>query len=274
MQARAAPVNRPAAKMAARIAWLRAFAAIELDLGRVYCITMAVVQRMMSGQGSEMKLDMTDTAMTAMRHAMVASQLRTNAVSDVRVITAMNTVPREAFLPATAAPLAYRDTAVPLGHGRAQNPPIATGRLLTQAGLRPGDHVLLIGAAGGYTAAVLSHLVRSVVAVEADAALADFARDALAAFDTVTVVEGPLAAGHAGAAPYDVLLIDGAVEAIPDALVDQVAIGGRVVTGLNDRGVTRLAAGRRSAGGFGLSDFADSDCVVLPGFARPRVFTF
>ena len=221
-----------------------------------------------------MKLNLLDSDMVAMRHAMVASQLRTNAVSDARVVAAMDGVPREAYLPEAVGALAYRDTAVPIAHGRAQNVPIATGRLLTAAELRATDHVLLIGAAGGYTAAVLGRLVASVVAVESDVALAALARAALADSANVTLVEGPLEVGHAASAPYDVLVIDGAVESLPDALIEQVAVGGRVVSGIADRGVTRLSAGRRTAGGFGLLDFADIDCVALPGFARPRTFTF
>jgi len=221
-----------------------------------------------------MKLNMRDSDAAAMRHAMVASQLRTNAVSDARVVAAMDTVAREAFLPTELASVAYRDTAVPLGAGRAQNLPIATGRLLNQAELRPRDRVLLIGAAGGYTAALLAKLVAEIVAVESDPTLAAFAQVALANVATVTLIEGPLEVGHAIGAPYDVLVIDGAVEAVPDALVAQVAIGGRVVAGILDRGVTRLSAGRRTAGGFALLDFADVDCVRLPGFAPPRTFTF
>jgi len=221
-----------------------------------------------------MKLNMRDSDSVAMRHTMVASQLRTNAVSDVRVVAAMDTVAREAFLPTELASVAYRDTAVPLGAGRAQNVPIATGRLLNQAELRPSDRVLLIGAAGGYTAALLAKLVAEIVAVESDPTLAAFARVALANVATVTLIEGPLEVGHAIGAPYDVLVIDGAVEVVPDALVAQVAIGGRVVAGILDRGVTRLSAGRRTAGGFALLDFADVDCVSLPGFARPHTFTF
>ncbi|MDB5674637.1 MAG: protein-L-isoaspartate O-methyltransferase [Sphingomonas bacterium] len=210
----------------------------------------------------------------AMRHAMVASQLRTNAVSDARVVAAMALVPREAFLPGDVAALAYRDTAVPLAHGRAQNVPIATGKLLTAAELRADDRVLLIGAAGGYTAAVLAELVADVVAVEVDPLLAGAARTALTGTPGVTLVEGPLEAGHAASAPYDALIVDGAVEQLPDALIAQVKVGGRVVSGLADRGITRLASGRRSEGGFALLPFADVDCVVLPGFARPRSFTF
>jgi protein-L-isoaspartate(D-aspartate) O-methyltransferase len=208
-----------------------------------------------------------------MRHAMVASQLRTNAVSDPRIVAVMARVPREAFLPEDVRGIAYRDTAVPLGRGRFQNVPIATGRLLTEAYLLPADRVLLIGAAGGYTAAVLAGLVAEVVAVESDPALAALAREALAAYPNVTLVEGPLEAGHAGTA-YDVLMIDGSVEHVPEALVTQLATGGRAVAGIADRGITRLAAGRKTAGGFALLDFADIDCVPLPGFARPKTFTF
>lgn len=228
----------------------------------------------MCDEDGMMIIDAIDSSAILMRRAMVASQLRPNAVSDERVVAAMDAVPREAFLPGEAASMAYRDVALPVGRGRAQNVPIATGRLLTAAQLRPLDTVLLIGAVGGYTAAVLSRLVQSVVAVECDAALVAFAHTALAGYANVTVVEGPLEAGHAAAAPYDVLIVDGAIERMPDALVEQVAIGGRVASGLVDRGVTRLATGRRSAGGFGLVDFADIDCVVLPGFAQPRSFTF
>lgn len=209
-----------------------------------------------------------------MRQAMVTSQLRTSAVDDARLVAAMARVARERFVPEAARDLAYRDTAIPLGRGRALNPPMATGRLLTEAYLRAGDRVLLIGAATGYTAAVLALLVREIVAVEADAVLAAMARTALAATPSIRLVEGPLAAGDPTGAPYDVIVVDGAVEDVPTALLDQLGIGGRVVSGLIDRGVTRLASGRRSERGFGLAGFADAECVVLPGFARPRAFTF
>ncbi|WP_242115422.1 protein-L-isoaspartate O-methyltransferase family protein [Sphingomonas lacusdianchii] len=221
---------------------------------------------------------MTDSNQTrpdfeAMRHAMVVSQLRTSAVSDPRVVDAMGDVPREAFVPSAQAALAYRDAPLPLGGGRAINPPLITGRLLVAADIRPTDRVLLIGAAMGYAAAVAARLAGSVVALEEDAGLAGAARDAIA--DTkVTVVEGPLNAGWAEGAPYDVIIIDGAIEQVPDAVAGQLAPGGRLATGLVDRGVTRLALGRRSEGGFGVVDFADLECVVLPGFARPKTFQF
>lgn len=214
------------------------------------------------------------TTYEVMRHAMVASQLRTNAVNDTRVVAAMTQVPREAFLPADARSLAYRDSLINIGHGRSINLPMATGRLLTEAYLERGDRVLLIGAAGGYTAALLSGIVAEVVAVESHPALAQDARAALAGYGNVRVVEGPLPEGHAADAPYDVLLIDGAVEEVPAALIEQVRVGGRIATGLIENGVSRLATGRRTEGGFGLQPFADVDCTVLPGFERPRSFRF
>ena len=214
------------------------------------------------------------TSFDAMRHAMVQSQLRTNAVNDPRVVTAMARVPREAFVPQAVRSMAYRDTAVPIGNGRYINVPMATGKLLTEAYLTPGDRVLLIGAAGGYTAAVLAELVASVVAVESDPDLAAHARQALTGIARVELVEGPLEQGHAARAPYDVLIVDGAVEALPATLADQLAPGARIATGLIEHGVSRLATGRTVSGGFGLTAFADSDCVALPGFARPRGFAF
>lgn len=215
-----------------------------------------------------------DISFEAMRHAMVQSQLRTNAVNDPRVVTAMARVPREEFVPESTRRLAYRDTAVAIGNGRYLNLPIATGKLLTEAYLEPTDKVLLIGAAGGYTAAVLSGLVRSVVAVESDADLAAHARAALAGYGNVELVEGPLDQGHQAGGPYDVLIVDGCVEVIPESLVGQVTPGGRVVTGLRERGVSRLASGRTIKGAFGLRAFADVDCVALPGFSAPRSFAF
>jgi protein-L-isoaspartate(D-aspartate) O-methyltransferase len=215
-----------------------------------------------------------DISFEAMRHAMVQSQLRTNAVNDPRVVTAMGRVPREAFVPEDARRLAYRDTAVAIGNGRYLNLPIATGKLLTEAYLEPTDRVLLIGAAGGYTAAVLSGLVRSVVAVESDTDLAAHALVALAGYGNVELVEGPLEQGHQAGAPYDVLIVDGCVELLPESLVGQVAPGGRFVIGLRERGVSRLASGRAIKGAFGLRAFADVDCVALPGFSAPRGFAF
>lgn len=209
-----------------------------------------------------------------MRRAMVSSQLRPNAVNDPRVVAAMAVVPRERFVPAEVRAVSYRDAPLPLGEARWLNVPTATGRLLTQAYLRPTDRVLLIGAATGYAAAVLAELVAEVTAVEVSPALAATVREALAATPNVALVEGPLNEGAPGTEGHDVLFVDGAVEELPVALTAQLAPDARVVTGLSDRGVLRLASGRRVGDRFGLQPFADQDCVVLPGFSRPSGFRF
>lgn len=216
---------------------------------------------------------MTEHNFEQMRRAMVVSQLRTTGVSDPRVVAAMGAVPRERFVPADRAGVAYADVLVPLGAGRMLNPPVALGRLLTEAQPRPSDRALVVGAATGYSAAVLSRLAGSVVAVEDDRELLQTARTALAG-SAIEVVEAPLAGGHADGAPYDLILIDGAVEAVPEALIAQLVDGGRLAAALLDDGVTRLAIGRRAGAGFGMTAFSDTAAAILPGFAKPRTFTF
>jgi protein-L-isoaspartate(D-aspartate) O-methyltransferase len=216
---------------------------------------------------------MSDYDFEHMRRAMVASQLRTTGVADARVLAAVGEVARERFVPEARVPLAYADALVPLGNGRELNPPMATARLLSEAGPRGHERAMVIGAATGYSAALLEKLCASVVAVEEDAALAAFARGALAGTD-VELVEGPLAEGHRAGAPYDLVLIDGAVEFVPDAIVAQVAEGGKIAAVVIDRGVTRLGVGRKVAGTFGLTIFTDGAAAILPGFVKPRTFSF
>lgn len=216
---------------------------------------------------------MTEQNYQAMRRAMVESQLRTVGVSDPRVIAAMDSVPREDFAPSGRRATAYADACIPLGNGRALNPPMTLGLLLTEAKLAGDERVLLIGAATGYAAAVAARLSASVVALEEDAALAATARTALTG-SGVTLVEGPLATGHAAGAPYDLVLIDGAVEQLPATIVEQVADGGRIATGLIEQGVTRLAVGRVVGGAVGFVTFADAAIAPLPGFSAPRGFSF
>lgn len=204
---------------------------------------------------------------------MVASQLRPNNVNDPAVVAAMDAVPREAFVPADRAVLAYIDVAVPLGEGRALNPPLATGRLLTEARLRAGEKLLIVGAATGYAAALAARLGAEVIALESSPTLLDSAHAGLAG-SSATVVAGPLTAGWEKGAPYDVILIDGAIEQLPPAIVAQLKLGGRLVCGLIEGGVTRLAHGIRSGGGFSMLAFADADAVRLPGFETPSGFKF
>ena len=216
---------------------------------------------------------MTEQNFEQMRRAMVASQLRTTGVNDPRVVAAMGAVPRERFVPPERCALAYADALVPLGGGRALNPPMALGRMLTEPHLRGDEKALVIGAATGYSAAVLARLAGAVTALEEDAGLIAFAREALAGID-VELVEGPLTEGHAAGAPYDFILIDGAVEHVPQAIVDQIADGGEFALALVDEGVTRLCVGRVVAGAFGTNAVSDAAAAMLPGFEKPRGFSF
>ena len=216
---------------------------------------------------------MTEHNFEHMRRAMVASQLRTTGVNDPRVIAAMGAVPRERFVPGDRVPVAYADALVPLGNGRDLNTPMSLGRMLTEAAPRPEDRALVIGAATGYAAAVLAELVASVVAVEEDPELLAVAREALDG-RKVKLVEGPLTKGYKAGAPYDLILIDGAVEFVPDAIVAQLAEHGRLAAALLDRGVARISIGRRGGAGFGMASVSDAASAVLPSFLKPRAFTF
>jgi protein-L-isoaspartate(D-aspartate) O-methyltransferase len=210
----------------------------------------------------------------AMREAMVASQLRTTAVSDPRIVAAMQAVPREAFVPEDRRALAYVDVPVSLGGGRSLNSPMATGRMLNEAAIREDDVVLLVGAATGYCAAVLAGLVASVVALESDEGLAALAKNALMNQKNVTVVTGPLAQGWAKTGPYSLVFVDGAIEAMPEALVKQLKEGGRMVAAVIDQGVSRLSTGVKAVDAVVLRPFAEAEVVPLPGFDRPKAFSF
>jgi protein-L-isoaspartate(D-aspartate) O-methyltransferase len=205
----------------------------------------------------------------AARLAMVENQLRPQGVTDPRVLDAMAVVERERFLPIHTRPLAYVDRAVAIGDGRFLAAPAVLGQLLTQMTPEPGQRALVVGAGSGYSAAVLKHIGLEVVAVETSAALIDQAREV-----GIEVVKGQLQAGHRQGAPYDQILIDGAIEEIPDAIVDQLAEGGRLGTAITDRGITRLIVGRKSGIAFGYLSLADAGVPALPGFARPKAFTF
>ena len=216
---------------------------------------------------------MTEHNFEHMRKAMIASQLRTTGVNDPAVLAAIGEVARERFVPAERVALAYADTVVPLKDGRDLNSPMALGRLLTELAPQQGERALVIGAATGYAAAVMARLTGSVVAVEEDAELAGAARQALAGTG-VELVEAPLIAGAPQGAPYDVILIDGAVEFMPQAIVEQLKDGGRLAASILEDGVTRLAIGRRAGEGFGMASVSDAAAAVVPGFLKPRTFTF
>ncbi|HEV2597576.1 protein-L-isoaspartate O-methyltransferase [Sphingopyxis sp.] len=208
-----------------------------------------------------------------MRSAMIDSQLRTNDVIDPAVVGAMASVPREAHVPAALASVAYMDRAIALDHGRALNPPLVTGRMLVAAAVRPGMRVLLVGSATGYTAALLALLGAEVHAVEEQGELMASAQAAVAN-ENIRWIEGPLAAGVPDAAPFERIIIEGAIEVLPDTLAAQLAEGGRLVAAQREGAVTRLVQGVKTGGVVPLRSFADMDVAPLPGFAAPAGFQF
>lgn len=205
----------------------------------------------------------------AARQAMVNGELRPQGVNDPLVIDAMARVPREAFVPDRNRQLAYADRSVSIGEGRMLAPPVAIGLLLTAMALRPGQRALVIGSGSGYSAAVLVAIGLQVTAVESSAELAALAQ----AQGIKTIIADP-EEGFAPAGPYEVILVDGAVDHLPDAIVDQLEDGGVIGFALLDRGVSRLTIGRKAGGALGLRTIADSAVPPLPGFKRPRTFTF
>jgi protein-L-isoaspartate(D-aspartate) O-methyltransferase len=207
----------------------------------------------------------------AARRHMVDSQLRTNGVTTPWVVQAMGRVPREPFLPAGRQATAYHDRSIDLGNGRMLNPPLASAQLLQAAEISPDDKVLLIGCSSGYLAALLAGQAGKLVAVESDANLAAAARSNVAGLE---LVENALAEGASATAPYDAIIIDGAIEQLPAAIEAQLAEDGRIVTGLIEGPVRRLATGTKHGGRIALRTFADLEVAPLPGFERTKEFVF
>ncbi len=205
----------------------------------------------------------------AARAAMVDSQLRPQGVTDLAVLQAMGSLPREQFVADASRPLAYADRAVAIGPGRFLAAPAVLGQLLMEMIPLPGQRALVVGAGTGYSAAVLGAMGLDVVALESVPELATKAREL-----GIEIAEGPLEAGHKKGAAYDRILIDGAVEVIPEAIIAQLADGGRLATALVDRGITRLIVGRKAGGAFGYVSIGDAGVPALPGFTRPKAFTF
>lgn len=205
----------------------------------------------------------------AARRSMIENQLRPVGVTDRAVLEAMGRVQREQFVPEDSRPLAYADRSLPLGGGRFMPAPAVLGQLLTQMAPREGERALVVGAGTGYSAAVLAAMGCRPTALECSAELAARAREL-----GVRVAEGPLEAGHKAGGPYDLILFDGAVEHLPDAIVGQLADGGRLGAALLERGVVRLIIGQKVSGAYGHLSIGDAGVAPLPGFAKPRVFQF
>lgn len=204
---------------------------------------------------------------------MIDSQLKPCGVVSPRTVGAFHDVAREDFVPDARRGLAYVDAAQPLGWGRELMAPLSLGLLIEEAALQPGERVLLVGASTGYSAALLSHMGADVTAVEPEAALLAVARAKLP--DSVRLVEGPLEAGAPDHAPYDLILIDGAVEFVPQQLIAQLAEGGRLIAILHGSdGVSRAAKGIKHAGIARLEAFGEAAAALLPPFRKVPTFRF
>jgi protein-L-isoaspartate(D-aspartate) O-methyltransferase len=214
------------------------------------------------------------------RRMMVDGQVRTNDVTDLRVQAAMLDVVRERFVPAERQALAYLDLDVRVGTDRQPAryllKPMVLAKLIQAADLDAGDHVLDVGCATGYSSAVLSRMVQSVVALEEDPVLVLAARDALTDLGArnITVTAGRLTDGYPSQAPFDAILLDGATEIVPQVLLGQLKDGGRLVCVLR-RGPVGKATIYRSAGGHvSAHTLFDAAAPLLPGFAKPPEFVF
>ncbi|MCC6890124.1 MAG: protein-L-isoaspartate O-methyltransferase [Hyphomicrobiales bacterium] len=213
------------------------------------------------------------------RRMMVDGQVRTSDVTDPRIIAAMLDLPRERFVPAQKASLAYLDCDLAVTEGSAPRrliKPMVLAKLLQAADIGPNDRALDVGCATGYSSALLARLAARVVALESDATLARQARDNLAAVgaSNIEVATGTLTDGWPAAAPYDVILLNGAAERVPERLLRQLAEGGRLVAVVGRPPASR-AVRYVAAGGCASSvPVFDAVAAPLPGFVEPPAFVF
>jgi protein-L-isoaspartate(D-aspartate) O-methyltransferase len=214
---------------------------------------------------------------TEARDRMVDSQIRPNRVNDPRITSAMRRLPREHFLPAGLTPLAYADEDVPLGNGRVLMQPMAIARLLQLAAPVQGEHALVVGAGVGYGAALLAACGPRVTALEEDPALLALARHALTEVaPEVSLVSGSLSAGWPAGAPYDLILLEGAVTSIPPALGQQLRnSGGRLVTVICTDGRTCQAVlAEATPAGLRAQPMFDCPTPCLPSLLPAPAFAF
>jgi protein-L-isoaspartate(D-aspartate) O-methyltransferase len=209
------------------------------------------------------------------RRAMVDSQVRPSDVTRLPIIEAMLRVPRERFTPKAHRPVAYADAQIPLAPRRVLLDARTFAKMIDAADIAPGDLVLDVGAGWGYSAAVVSRLAAAVVALEELPEAAAAASDLLAALeaDNVIVERGPLAEGAAASGPYDVILIEGGVERVPEALTAQLKDGGRLVAIEVAGPVGRCTVWTRAGDALSARRAFDAMAPVLPGFDVAPAFT-
>jgi protein-L-isoaspartate(D-aspartate) O-methyltransferase len=217
---------------------------------------------------------MTDFA--AARRNMVEGQVRTADVTDLRIQSAMLEIPRERFVPSALADLAYLDLDLPVGKSGSRRllKPMVFAKLIHAADISSADRVLDVGCATGYGAAILARLAREVFALEDDEDLARMARLALSDQQNVRLVTGPLIAGWAKDASYDVIVLEGATEIAPQSFLGQLRDGGRLVGILGSGPGAKAMLYCRSRDELCGRPIFDASAAVLPGFAKSPVFAF
>lgn len=217
------------------------------------------------------------------RHHMIDGQLEPNRVIREDVIAAMGITPRERFVPVAYRQCAYLDEDIPLGHGRYLMEPRAIAWLIQALDLTPGEKVLVVAGNTGYSAVILAQIGCKVIVVEEQRELADFSRQALAEMGlaTIKIQTVALYKGSASDAPFDAILIDGAVELIPDNLVSQLRDGGRMALIEGHRGASRLIAGmgqavlcRKINGQLTHEVLGNVSVPVIPSLTREQKFTW
>jgi len=213
------------------------------------------------------------------RRNMVDGQLRPNRVTNTQLLAVIADLPRERFLPPGLRSVAYADDDVPLGNGRCLMEPMVLARLIQMLQPQPQDKALVVASGAGYGSALLARLVNTVVAVEPDAALAGSAEQTIRELGIANVraVAGPMEEGHAAEGPYDVILIEGAVQHVPAAIVQQLAEGGRLGTVIAAPSAGALGVAQimvKEGGVASARPIFDAGTPALPGFVSPPRFTF
>jgi protein-L-isoaspartate(D-aspartate) O-methyltransferase len=214
------------------------------------------------------------------RQKMVDGQVRPSDVTDLRIIDAMLAIPRELFVPQNQLAMAYLDLDLEVGGGGAAKrfliKPAVTAKMLQAAEIKADDRVLVVGCATGYIAVLAAKLAAKVTASESDQVLAGQAKDISVrlGIENVTVVPAEAAAGVPDAAPYDVIILNGATEIAPDRLYQQLKEGGRLVGVFATTRPQRALIVTRSHGDFGHRALFDAAVPVLPGLERVPAFVF
>ena len=213
----------------------------------------------------------------ALRQTMVDTQLRTNKVTDANVLAAMGEIPREMFVPEDRASLAYIDEDIHIGKSRCMAEPMILARMIQAAEIGPEDVVLDVACGSGYSSAILGRIARAVVAVESDTELAGAASARLTklGMDNVVVEMGPINAGWSDQAPYDVIMLNGSCGEMSEAILSQLAEGGRlcaILRGPGGAGMAKLFV--KSGGVVSNRGLFDANVPILPEFDLEEGFSF